>query len=278
MEKYLEDEFRIYNLLDKIALAREKGFSLTEEIFSLKVGPKNYQVQFLEEQKENNNTYSFILKNKSKTIEIKRKSKINTNTCEIDYSIKSNTSPDNRKIKVSFDKDKKEEAIFYEETQESKTIEKTYDFKTGKIKKVFSNPYTYLLSNEKIVFPLVEETFAFKDNDIYLLQKEALSFTDIIKKLDEKSRELLTLKSKLEELNIDASKETSSLLEKITSRKAYLENIKKHLLYVKTKLFKFPPKLSFISLKELEQIATSLEEKITFSKQKDNLFTKTLKK
>ena len=89
MEKYLEDEFRIYNLLDKIALAREKGFSLTEESFSLKVGPKNYQVQFLEEQKENNNTYSFILKNKSKTIEIKRKSKINTNTCEIDYSIKS---------------------------------------------------------------------------------------------------------------------------------------------------------------------------------------------
>ena len=81
-------------------------------------------------------------------------------------------------------------------------------------------------------------------------------------------------------LMFDTHKEAVSWCKSATrwSDDEIAKNIKKHLLYVKTKLFKFPPKLSFISLKELEEIATSLEEKITFSKQKDNLFTKTLKK
>ncbi len=264
MENYLEKEMRIYQLLDR--LAQEQ--TLSDISFVIKAGNKDYKAKFIKEETPSKENYSLILKNNAKLFTINCeniKFSSDKKLCKT-YTFKSNFAPDERKIKVYSSDNNITEALFLEkDLQTNKVVEKSYDLNTNKIKKVFVNPFTFLKSNEKIFLPLGDETYAYntEEKDYYLIAREDISIDYLLKRLKTNKENLLTLQSRLNNLNINISNEFSNIVQKIEKKEIYLNSVKKDLKYAKDKFFKLPAKLTFISTNELKNILDELEKRFT---------------
>ncbi len=280
MEKYLKNEGKIYNLLDIIAKNAGKNIFFGEDeekTFLIKVENKEYQVRLIKKKINNEINYTFILQNDSKVYELKRQSFLNSENKEyrVNYLIKSNISSDERRVRVELGDDWLQDVVVLDKNPKTaKTIEKAIDLTTGKVKRVFDNPITYLESNERIMLPLVNETYFYneKDNKCYLLTKDDVPIDVLTERLDLMKKDIIREISKLKELNINGVDELSLVIEKIDCRRDYLNLVKKQLLFSKDKLFKLPGKLDFFSDSELEEIATQLTEKVEefISEDKEN--------
>lgn len=266
--KKLENEEKIYTLLNTIAKKDKENFLFKdneERNLSIKVGNRKYRVKIFKEKVNNEINYAFYFQNNDEVIELKRQSFINSFEKEylINYLIKSNYSSNERRLR--FDTKNNEEVSILDKNQmRDNLVEKVIDLKTGKVKKAVYNSTTYLEINERIILPLASETFFYneKDNRCYLLAKEDVPVDVLIERLNLMKKDIVKEINKLKELNINGVDELRLVIEKIDSRKNYLNLIKKQLLFSKEELFKFPEKLDFFNNSELEELIDKLEEVI----------------
>ena len=266
----MKSEGKIYRLLDIIAKNDKENLLFdenNEKNFSIKIGNKEYKVKLKKQKIGNEINYTFILQNNSEVYELNRQSLLDLENKEyhINYSIKSNVSSNERKIRIELSDDCLEEVVIMDKNPVTeKSIEKSIDLATGEVKRVFDNPVTYLKSNEKIMLPLVGETYFYNEEDkkCYLLTKEDVPIDVLLDRLDSMKKDIVREISKLKDLNINGSEELTLVSEKIDCRKDYLNLVKMQLLFSRDKLFKLPEKLDFFSNRELEEIANQLAEKI----------------
>ena len=279
MEKYIEDEIKIFKLLNEIAKKDKENLIFREseqKSFPIKVSNEEYKVKFTKDRTDNELNYSFLLQKNADIFELKRQSYLNMDNQEylINYSIRSNLSSTERKIRIMLNSEGfADEVIAFDTNPLTKNvIEKEIDLKTGTVKKVFDNPITYLRSDEKIILPLVGETYFYnkKDQKCYFISQENICLDDLTKKIDSQSDNFLKTMRKLKELGIDTIDELHFVSQKINNRKKYLSMIEKQLLFSNDELFKLPERLEFFTDDQLHVIVNQLEEKSSIIFNADN--------